>query len=207
MILITRTNKPQSSRSFLSQWSVSVLFVLLSCFAHAEQSQLSKTIDAIRNYAGPGGKLIKIGTTTSSLGVSAAGTAAFLGPKAGKFIAQKTVDKVTKVAFTFARGGLIISGTGAVIAFLSNPSTVASGTLSEHYMTAEGFKEFLKLPKESQMFYAKSDPVFETFLTKVADGIEQVEKFSSPDYVSPKAVPASSVHSANQPPPPTGTTK
>ena len=67
-----------------------------------------------------------------------------------------------------------ISGIFSVILDLATPDVVAAGkNVSEYYLTPEGFKEFLKLDKDSMLYHARRDEELKKGIISI---VEQAKK-------------------------------
>jgi hypothetical protein len=124
--------------------------------------------------------MAEVGAGVSSTGVTLAGSGAIFGPKGYAIIAESTSDKIIKGGLMLFKGGLTISGVGVLIS-LAWPSDVEAGTVTGRFMTQKGFEDFLKLPKDQQIAYAKMDPQLSEFVIRVSAAIEQSEKLATVD--------------------------
>lgn len=67
---------------------------------------------------------------------------------------------------------------GALVFAFFDPSPLNAGELSEvtnYFLTAQGFQEYLKLPPEKMLAYAEREPRLGEMLIRISDGINQVK--------------------------------
>lgn len=100
----------------------------------------------------------------------------------GLTITEKAIRVLTPEGFVKvlnkAGAGIIKVGVGttflAAAVYAFEPTAVGKATLSDYYLTAQGFQQFIKLPIKQQEFYVSLNKDLEDAVLKLSETIDKI---------------------------------